>query len=66
MMANTYRIQVMKSERGWGQDFWTEEFDTLEEAQLRIREINSQNTSFTAPDYYMQAQTGVEVIESGT
>jgi hypothetical protein len=64
-MVAVYRIQVMESQRGWGQDFWTEEFDTLEEAQLRIREINSQNISLTAPDYYMQAQNGVEVIESG-
>jgi len=64
-MATKYRIQVMESERGWGQDYWTEEYDTLEQAQLRIQEINSQNISLTAPDYYMQAQIGVEVIESG-
>lgn len=59
-----YRIQVMESERGWGQDYWTEEFENLSEAEARIREINLANTSATAPDWYMQAQSGVEVIEA--
>ena len=59
-----YRINVVESERGWGQEYWTEDFDTLDEAEARIKFINLQNISATAPDVYTQAQTGVEVIET--
>ena len=59
-----YRINVVESERGWGREYWTEDFDTLDEAEARIKHINLQNISATAPDWYMQAQTGVEVIEA--
>jgi len=58
-----YRIFVMESERGWGQDRWTEDYDTYEEAKKRITEVNSKNTSITAPDWYMQAEDRVEVVE---
>lgn len=57
-----YRINVVESERGWGQEYWTEDFDTLDEAEARIKFINLQNTSPTAPDVYTQAQSGVEVV----
>jgi hypothetical protein len=57
-----YRINVVESERGWGQEYWTEDFDTLDEAESRIKFINLQNISATAPDVYMQAQSGVEVV----
>lgn len=50
-----FRITVMESERGGGRDEWTEDFDTEAEAWDRIREINSENTSLYAPDYYIQA-----------
>jgi hypothetical protein len=53
----------MESERGWGQDYWNEVYDTYEEAAKRIRDINSENTSSTAPDYYMQASDKIEAIE---
>ena len=46
-----YRIQVMESERGWGQDYWHEDYDTYEEADKRIKDINAQNTAQSAPDY---------------
>ena len=62
-MAVKYRVFLMESERGWGRDFWTEDFDTHEEAKKRIREINSKNTSLTAPDYYCQAEDRIEVVE---
>lgn len=62
-MAVKYRIQVVESERGWGQERWTEEFDTYEQARARINEINSKNTSLSAPDWYMQADSIVEALE---
>lgn len=62
-MTVRYQINVMESERGWGREYWKEDFATYEEAKKRILEINSQNTSKTAPDYYMQAKDTVTVIE---
>jgi hypothetical protein len=58
-----YRIFIVESERGWGQDYWTEDYPTFEAAKKRIVEINSKNTSPTAPDWYMQAEDRVEVVE---
>jgi hypothetical protein len=58
-----YRIQVMESERGWGQDHWSEDYDTYEEAANRIKDINAQNTARSAPDWYMQAETKIEAVE---
>jgi hypothetical protein len=58
-----YRIFIVESERGWGQDYWTEDYPTFAAAKKRIAEINSKNTSRTAPDWYMQAEDRVEVVE---
>ena len=58
-----YRIHVMESERGWGRDYWTEDYNTYDEAKKRIDEINSKNTSWAAPDWYMQAETKIEAVE---
>ena len=62
-MTVKYQIQVMESERGWGSDHWQEVYDTYEEAKARIKEINDQNVSLTAPDWYMQAGETIEAIE---
>lgn len=62
-MAIKYRINCMSSERGWGREYWNEDFDTLEAAKKRIHEINSKNTALVAPDYYEQAELKVEAIE---
>lgn len=62
-MTTKYRVHVLESERGWGQDRWTEDYDTLEEAKARIKSINRKNTSIRAPDWYMQAEERVEVVE---
>lgn len=59
-----YRIFLMESERGWGQERWTEDYDTLTEAKARILEVNSQNTAETVPDWYMVAETRVEAISA--
>ena len=58
-----YRIFVIESERGWGQERWTEDYDTFEEARKRIKEVNDKNTSDFAPDWYMQAEDRVEAVE---
>lgn len=50
-----YRLHLMESERGWGRDYWHEDFDTRAEAEARQTYVNSFNTAPTAPDYYMQA-----------
>ena len=58
-----YRIQLVESERGWGQEYWQEEFDSHDQAMLRIKEVNSRNTSLVAPDYYVRAESQIEAIE---
>jgi len=58
-----YRIQLVESERGWGQEYWQEEFETYEQALARIKEVNSANTSLAAPDYYVRAESQIEAIE---
>ena len=44
-MSVKYRVHLMESERGWGQDYWSEDYDSLEEAKERIRKVNADNTS---------------------
>jgi hypothetical protein len=58
-----YRVFLVESERGWGQDYWTEDYNTFEEAKARIKSVNDANVSDTAPDWYMQAEDRVEAVE---
>lgn len=58
-----YRISLVESERGWGQHYWSEDYDTYEEAVARIKSVNAQNTSMTVPGYYIQAENQVEIVE---
>ena len=58
-----YRIKLVESERGWGQEEWTEDYDTYEEAKERIRSVNAKNTAPAAPDWYMVAFTTIEAVE---
>jgi len=53
----------VESERGWGQEEWTEDYDTYEEAKERIRSVNARNTTPAAPDWYMVAFTTIEAVE---
>lgn len=64
-MGKKYRIHVMESERGWGQDRWTETFDTYSEALARINAINANNTARNAPDWYQVAYGKIDVIDDG-
>lgn len=57
-----YQITVGEHEIGWGVKYETEEFDTEEKAKARIKEINSRNVSPIAPDYYIQAESDIEVV----
>lgn len=62
-MTVKYRVKMMSSERGWGREYWTEDYNTLAEAKMRIRTVNGQNTSARAPDYYEQAEEFVEALD---
>jgi hypothetical protein len=62
-MATVYRVSLMSSERGWGREYWTEDYKTLAEAKLRINTVNSKYTSARAPDYYEVAEEFVETID---
>ena len=62
-MAVKYRIQLVESERGWGQEYWHEDYDTYQEAKERIRDVNSKNTDLIAPDWYMRAEETIEAVE---
>ena len=57
-----YRLNLMESERGWGRDYWHEDFDTRAEAEARMEYVNSFNTAPMAPDYYMQA-LDIKIVE---
>ena len=58
-----YRVQMMESERGWGQDYWHVDFETRDDAEKYMRETNSKLNAPVAPDYYVKALR-VEMIEA--
>lgn len=58
-----YRIRLMESERGWGQEFWNEYYDTEQEARERIRIVNAKNTAEVAPDWYIAAFPDIVIVE---
>ena len=45
-----YRIELIESERGWGQETWYEYFDTKEKAQERIATVNADRKPGPVPD----------------
>jgi hypothetical protein len=58
-----YTAVIIESERGWGQRVdEVKEFDTEKERDDFIREFNSHNNLPSAPDWYMMAQTGKDII----
>lgn len=60
-----FRVQVIESERGYGQKVdETRYFNTYEEAADFRDRLNAKNTESRAPDIYWQATDPVEV--SGT
>lgn len=58
-----YRISLVESELGWGRKVWSEDFDTPEEAQARIDEVNSHNDpTGPVPDYYIKAFREIKAV----
>lgn len=56
-MPTVYRVSYLESERGWGQDRWTTDYTSEEEAKKMVQETNEKYcSSQTTPDYYIQAE----------
>jgi hypothetical protein len=51
-----FRVAVVESERGWGQRWEYEYFNTIEHADDYVRNMNKDNPPGPAPDWYMQAE----------
>jgi hypothetical protein len=62
-MTVKFRIKCLSSERGCGREYWTEDFDTLQEAKAHIKWYDDKNTAGRAPDYYEQADDTVTAVE---
>jgi hypothetical protein len=57
-----WRINIIESERGWGQKInETLYFDTEEEALEYQKKYNSRNTSLTTPEWYIYADSPVKL-----
>jgi hypothetical protein len=55
-LKSAYRVDIIESERGWGQKVdETIYFDNEAEALEYCRNFNSRNTAAVAPDWYMRA-----------
>ena len=58
-----YRVNMIESERGWGQKYWHEDFDTYAAAKWHIHQTNSRNPPGRAPDFYIMAETEIKCVE---
>lgn len=59
-----YTALVIESEQGWGRKVdEVKEFDTPEERDKFVREYNSKLPNGPAPDWYMMAQSGADIIK---
>lgn len=56
-----YRVHMVESERGWGQEYWHEDFDTEEAAVKYFQETNAKNDLPYTPDWYIAARYIEEV-----
>jgi hypothetical protein len=63
-MKVKYRVTVVESERGWGQKYEHEDFDSYEKAAEYRDKINSYNTAASAPDWYMAAENEIKLVET--
>lgn len=53
----TVKVQIIESERGWGQKIdEIKEFPTREEALAFCKEFNKDNNQDQVPDWYMVAK----------
>lgn len=56
-IPKAYRVDIIESERGWGQKIdETKYFDNEQEARDFCDKFNSKNPPGPAPDWYMQAE----------
>ena len=56
-MGNVYRVDIIESERGWGQKVDESKFfDNFEEASKFIDAYNADLPPGPAPDWYMMAR----------
>lgn len=59
-----YTAVIIESERGWGQKVdEVKEFDTPKERDDFVREYNSKLPNGPAPDWYMMAEAGEDIIK---
>lgn len=58
-----YRVTYTEHERGWGQDVYTHDYDTRDEAEEAIKKCNAENTARHAPDFYTTASKNIEIVE---
>ena len=56
-LPTVYRVDIIESERGWGQKIdETKYFTTEQEAKMFCQEYNKANDLDYVPDWYMVAQ----------
>jgi hypothetical protein len=56
-VSKTYRVDIIESERGWGQKLdEVKYFDSESSAIAFCKEYNKGNTDTVAPDWYMVAR----------
>ena len=56
-MKTKYRVDIIESERGWGQKVEDVKFfDTEDEADTYCKQFNKDNNLPYVPDWYMVAQ----------
>lgn len=59
----TYTAVIIESERDWGRKVdETKEFKTEKARDKFITKFNARNTALTAPDWYMYAEKGADIV----
>lgn len=58
-----YKVEVIESERGWGQKVDdTYYYATKEQADAKVKSVNAENTLPSAPDVYWRANAPTTII----
>lgn len=61
-MATKFRVTYIERERGWGQDVYTVDYDSLEVAIAARDACNAKNNLPTVPDIYTVADQKIEAV----
>lgn len=57
-----FRVDIIESERGWGQKVDSQKFfESADEAYQFVERFNANNNEDYAPDWYMRAEDPVRV-----